>query len=480
MRSTFVNELVDLDGDAAPRQRRTARTVVLATVVASLAALPFAATPVAIVPVAFPMIGAIAATAQALTAAMLYSRFRSTSLPSISILVALYATAALTSLGFLLWLPGSAEPGTAVTATATFGGWAFGIGCLLFVAQLAAYSAADDAERRNRDATARTIRNRILLASGSIVLVGALLVPGPAAGNSLEPLRRFVLVPLLLAGLAANLGILGVVFRRRATMVRLWLGVVTIATFVEVSLSQEIAGPRSGIAWLVVLAAWLAASSVFLVAMVANVYETLSMLSLRNEALYEQSVSDELTGLLNRRGFNTRLEEQFRRSARAEEALAVLLIDIDDFKRYNDTYGHQGGDRAIASVARVVGSMLRRAGDAGARIGGDEFAVLLPKTDMAGAVGVAERIRAAVERLALKGGEGSRHPVVTVTIGVTSVGLSGGPPPESNVALETGVLLGRADAALYAAKDAGRNCVRYRQLPFTPLAATDLEPDPLR
>jgi diguanylate cyclase (GGDEF)-like protein len=282
-------------------------------------------------------------------------------------------------------------------------------------------------------------------------------------------LRSYVLVPLLLAAIAVAYGYVNVMFRRRQTIVRLWLGVVVLATFVQLLLSMECAGPRFSVGWLAVLAFWTVGSAVFLTAMVVNVYETLSMLSLRNEALYEQSVSDELTGLLNRRGFNLRFEEQVRRSTRAEEALALLLIDIDDFKRYNDTFGHQSGDRAIAAVARVVASMLRRAGDAGARIGGDEFAMLLPKTDMAGAVAVAERTRAAVERLALTQGDGARYPHITVTVGVTSVNLSGVPMLESNASLETSVLLGRADAALYAAKDAGRNCVRYRQLPVTSL-----------
>ena len=145
---------------------------------------------------------------------------------------------------------------------------------------------------------------------------------------------------------------------------------------------------------------------------------------------------------------------------------------MDDFKRYNDTFGHQSGDRAIASVARVIASMLRRAGDAGARIGGDEFAVILPKTDMAGAMSVAERIRGSVERLAIVQGEGARFTQLTVTIGVTSMHLAG--IPESAIGVETSALLGGADAALYAAKDAGRNCVRTRQIPLAAVRGESL------
>ena len=479
MRSTYVNNLVE--GDAAPKQRRTAKVVIGLSCAAALACLPFARVPLPIVPVFLPMVGAIAAIAQLLTAAMLYNRYRASGLPSIAILTALYATALFTSFAFLLSMPDVAAQTGLLHPPAGLGAWCYGVGCLLFVMQVAAFVTADDAERRNRHASARQVRNRTLLASAVTIAAGIFLAPllgvpyaGVLGSPSLDALRRLVLVPVLSLALAVSFAYVSLVFRQRVTMVRLWIGVVTLATLAQLVISAEFAGPRFGVGWLVVLGFWLLGAAAFLTAMVMNVYETLSMLSLRNEALYEQSVSDELTGLLNRRGFNLRFEEQVRRSTRAEEAVALLLIDIDDFKRYNDTFGHQSGDRAIASVARVVASMLRRAGDAGARIGGDEFAVLLPKTDMAGAVAVAERIRHAVERLAILQGDGARHEQITVTVGVTSVNLSGAPLLESNVSMETSVLLGRADAALYAAKDAGRNCVRYRQLPFAPLGGGSL------
>jgi diguanylate cyclase (GGDEF)-like protein len=444
-------------------------------VVVAACTLPFARVALPVVPVLLPMFGAIAAVAQLLTAAMLYSRYRGSGLPSVAILATLYATSLLTSLAFLVSMPDVAAQTGFFHYAARLGAWYYGAGCLLFVIQLVAYVAADDAERRNRNATARQIFARTFAASAIALAIGTSLVPllgspvaGLMQGESFFALRLFILVPLLLLAIAISYAYLNVAFRRRTTMVRLWLGVVVLATFFGMLVSMEFAGTRFSVGWLAVLAFWLVQSTVFLVAMVVNVYDTLSMLSLRNEALYEQSVSDEMTGLLNRRGFNLRFEEQVRRSARTEEALALLLIDIDDFKRFNDTYGHQSGDRAIAAVARVVASMLRRAGDGAARIGGDEFAVLLPKTDMAGAVAVAERIRGAVERLALAQGDGARYDHLTVTIGVTSVMLSGAPTLESNASLETSVLLGRADAALYAAKDAGRNCVRYRQISATP------------
>ena len=460
-----------IDTDAAPKQRRAARASILTMLAVTCATVPIARFALPLVPVLLPMVGAIAAVAQLLTAALLYGRYRSSGLPSVAILAVLFATSLATSLAFLIALPDVAEQTGPLRTVALLGPWYYGAGCLLFALQVGAYLSADGAERRNRHATARKLLARTFFGSGLALAIGAALVPvlsSSAAllqGSPFAPMRSFVLVPLLLVALGAAFVRINAVARRRIGVVRLWLGVVTVATAAQLLLSLECAGTRFDAAWLAAIGFWVAGSVAFLTAMVANVYDALAMLSLRNEALYEQSVSDELTGLLNRRGFNLRFEEQVRRSTRAEEALALLLIDIDDFKRYNDTFGHQGGDRAIAAVARVVASMLRRAGDAAARIGGDEYAVILPKADMAGAVAVAERIRAGVERLAMPQGPGARHPQLTVTLGVTSVVLSAIPEVESGAASGATLLLGRADAALYAAKDAGRNCVRYGQQP---------------
>ncbi len=474
VQQTFFNNLVD--GDAPPKQRRAARLTIVAMAVVAAGCVPFARHSLPVVPVLLPMVGSIAAVAQLLTGAMLYNRYRQSGLPSVAILAIVYITALLTSLAFLISLP-DVTPQTGILRPITrLASWYYLIGSLVFVVQIVALVRADDAERRNRHASSHQALNRVLL--GTLLAIVGCAILGPVASapfasifatKTFTLVRLYVIVPAIALALVVAYAYVNSVFQRRLTMIRLWLGVVVLATFFQLVLSTEYSTPHFSVGWIVVLAFWVVASALFLTTMVVNVYDTLSMLSLHNEALYEQSVSDELTGLLNRRGFNLRLEEQFRRSARIEESLAVLLIDMDDFKRYNDTFGHQSGDRAIASVARVIASMLRRAGDAGARIGGDEFAVILPKTDMAGAVSVAERIRANVERLAIVQGDGARFPQITVTVGVTSAHLSGAHVLEASMSAETTVLIGRADAALYAAKDAGRNCVRTHQGPLAAL-----------
>ena len=165
---------------------------------------------------------------------------------------------------------------------------------------------------------------------------------------------------------------------------------------------------------------------------------------LRNLAMH-----DGLTGLANRRRFDEALEAEFRRAERSHQPLALLMIDVDHFKLFNDTYGHQSGDDALRAVARTLAATVRRPGDLVARYGGEEFTVLLPGTGEAGAATLADMIHAGLVKLALRHA-GTAHGWVTASIGVASMephGLSARPDK----------LVRAADLAMYAAKSAGRN-----------------------
>jgi diguanylate cyclase (GGDEF)-like protein len=180
--------------------------------------------------------------------------------------------------------------------------------------------------------------------------------------------------------------------------------------------------------------------------------QTNRRLSEMNRALIELSTIDSLTGLANRRQFDRMLDLEWRRAVRAGAPLALLLVDIDFFKRYNDTYGHLRGDAALAEVAKALSSSFSRAGDVVARFGGEEFAALLPATALDGALELAEQARVRVEARGIPhaGVEGGRP--LTVSLGVASV------LPDPATAPAT--LIEAADGALYAAKAAGRNCIR--------------------
>jgi diguanylate cyclase (GGDEF)-like protein len=181
----------------------------------------------------------------------------------------------------------------------------------------------------------------------------------------------------------------------------------------------------------------------------------LSMLALQaadalvRTRLYEEAerlaTTDGLTGLSNRRTFNTTLEARLREAQRYRKALSLLLLDIDHFKKVNDTHGHPAGDAVLRGVAQVVRRQARET-DFVARYGGEEMALVLPETDAAGARAIAERIRNAVAH--------ARHQTDSGALQVTlSVGVATWPATDSDL------LLDAADKALYRAKQNGRNRV---------------------
>ncbi len=160
---------------------------------------------------------------------------------------------------------------------------------------------------------------------------------------------------------------------------------------------------------------------------------------------------DGLTGLNNRRAFDETLGKEWRRSIRAATPLSLLILDIDHFKQYNDSFGHQGGDQCLTAVARTIADTVQRAGDFSARFGGEEFAVILPVTDEIGAQSIAENIRDRVEKLAIRHPLSSTGSYVTVSVGRATIKPLAEDKPEKIVCL--------ADMGLYQAKSLGRNRV---------------------
>jgi diguanylate cyclase (GGDEF)-like protein/PAS domain S-box-containing protein len=173
-----------------------------------------------------------------------------------------------------------------------------------------------------------------------------------------------------------------------------------------------------------------------------------------NRELAIQAVTDGLTGLANRRRFDEGLAQEWRRAAREQNSLSLMMIDVDHFKFYNDRYGHQRGDECLRTVATAVAGGARRAGDVAARYGGEEFAILLPGADAVAAAGLAEGVRAAIQAIGLEHTGNPANGIITASVGVatmTPVPDAGGYRPEDLVA--------GADAALYQAKHSGRNQV---------------------
>jgi len=175
------------------------------------------------------------------------------------------------------------------------------------------------------------------------------------------------------------------------------------------------------------------------------------------DKLEELATTDALTGLKNRRKFDSEIDVEWRRAARHATPLALLMIDADHFKSYNDTYGHQAGDQVLVGIAICISDSVRRAGDCSARYGGEEFAVLLP------GLSVMEALRAA-EAIRLKVQQWSDGPMITtVSVGVASMTPVAGQ--------DWSGLVKAADKALYAAKANGRNQTVLAKLPKLSLVA---------
>lgn len=177
-----------------------------------------------------------------------------------------------------------------------------------------------------------------------------------------------------------------------------------------------------------------------------------------NRALAALSSTDTLTGLANRRKFDETLASEWARARRNAEPLSLIMCDVDHFKLYNDTLGHQAGDLCLERVACALAGAVERPADLVARYGGEEFAVILPGSDDGGARCVAKNLRRAVTELRLPHVPGSAVEYLTVSFGVSTApaDLTSGSPE---------MLLRRADAALYLAKENGRDRVHY--LPFS-------------
>jgi diguanylate cyclase (GGDEF)-like protein len=164
-----------------------------------------------------------------------------------------------------------------------------------------------------------------------------------------------------------------------------------------------------------------------------------------NARLEERSLTDKLTGVANRAGFDRRLHEEIERCKRYGSRLSLLMIDVDHFKSYNDSHGHLAGDEALAAVALTMQEICRPV-DLIARYGGEEFAVILPTTDQTGAVQTAERLRKAIAATPVGNG------FLTVSIGTTTL---------DSTDKTSRQLIQEADKALYEAKGAGRNRVMH-------------------
>ena len=240
-------------------------------------------------------------------------------------------------------------------------------------------------------------------------------------------------------------------------------GVERMYTYTRVSNAPLIVGIAPSVDDL--LASWRRRSRlvIALTVVLGGAYVVLSWLfafALRDKvvaegALRRLALTDPLTGVANRRALDHRLASEWQHAARTETPLSVLFVDIDHFKRFNDTYGHAAGDEVLGAVAERITSATRRTTDLVGRYGGEEFVVILPATPADGAERIAEKVRRRIEAMNVE------HPEAPYGCVTVSVGCASCQPPAGGSPAE---LLAAADQQLYEAKTAGRNQVRARVL----------------
>jgi diguanylate cyclase (GGDEF)-like protein len=183
--------------------------------------------------------------------------------------------------------------------------------------------------------------------------------------------------------------------------------------------------------------------------------ELLESLQQTNTRLQQQNIIDDLTKIPNRRHFDEILEKEWLRAKRIRTSLALLMIDIDFFKQYNDTFGHLKGDECLKQIAKVLSNNMNRPGDFVARYGGEEFCILIPDTDMDGAITFAEMVHSAIVALKIDnpGSEVSKY--LTISIGIAAI-----VPKHDDSYMD---LIYTSDKALYKAKNDGRNIIRTKE-----------------
>lgn len=298
------------------------------------------------------------------------------------------------------------------------------------------------------------------------------VLPAIMQGNQHTPAMNLVVWSVWLLSLLALL----ILARRRPfSKLDLWLCVTMCAWLFDIALSAGLDAGRYDLGFYVGrVYGLLAASFILMVLLTQNSRLYAALVELRRsdqsktEELRRLTAVDALTGIANRRAFDETLDQEWRRAVRHHNPLSLLMIDVDFFKRFNDSYGHVGGDHCLRTVAQTLARYARRAGELAARYGGEEFAVLLPHTDIAAARRLGERMCQAVREQAIPHSGSAVAPFVTISIGIACIaelppltGAAAREPSNDEVRATPGAvwLVETADRALYEAKLGGRNRV---------------------
>jgi diguanylate cyclase (GGDEF)-like protein len=442
---------------AGPAQRKLALALAILLGLIALMALPHAREPGPVIAPFLPAYIALVCLLDLITAILFLLQYRQHRRASTLALACAYFYTSLVVVPHLLGFPAVFSPTGLMgagpqTAVWLWVFWHGGFPALLLVHGFLL--------RREQAAGMETARRhaRILPALALVVLLAATVSTLAFLASDKLPtiIQNDNYLVLVTSGVGPmvfllNLAALMVLWRatRGRGVTQLWLLLAVLASLLDVTVTLA-AGARYSLGWYVARANSLLCSGLVLGAFLFEFHRLQMMLSSANQRLAALADTDGLTGLGNRRAFDRKLAQEWARAARDNHSLALLLLDIDHFKRFNDTYGHQAGDACLQRVAAAIQQCLHRPSDFAARYGGEEMAVILPQTDLVGARHVADTLRAAILAQATEH-SASDAGVVTASIGVAAA------MPVAKDSLSA--LVAHADKALYAAKERGRNRV---------------------
>ena len=437
------------------RQRTIAQAACGVLGVVTLAALPFARVPLAVFSAFIPMFGAAFLVGSLLIAYLLMGQFFASRWMPLALLSGAFLFLGCMVVPGMFAYPAIVGSGGAGTAAIRLTTWCWIFWHAGFAIWLSAYAWADvRAVRRLSPAGARMVFGIVVAAAcgsaaafGFVAIHGNGALPPVFADGSYAIGFQSGVFAVLLALAVGSLALVALLTRAK-TIVHLWVLVAMAATCCDLILILN-SGARFSVGWYFARVELLAIGALLVTSFLGHV-------NAMSADLAALATIDGLTGVGNRRLYDDHLEAAYRNAVRHGESLGLILLDVDHFKEFNDAYGHIAGDDALRALAGVMKESLGRSIDVVARFGGEEFAVLLPESDVPGALVVAERMRAGIEAL------GIAHPStiaggrLTVSLGVTALG-EGESPAEFAM---------RADAALYRAKALGRNRVVVFEAPL--------------
>ncbi len=444
---------------AGQRQRRLALIVVLVAAGMFFIGLPFADTPLPTVWAFIPIYESWLVILDLITAALLFGQYAILRLRALLVLGSGYLFTAGMITAHALSFPGL------FTLTGLFGGdgettaWLYAFWKWGFAVSVLAYVLLKD-EKPRSNAPRRRARVSILIAVAIVLfmvcgltlfaIMGSDLLPTLMIGNRYAPASHYIAVVGWTIGPVALL----LLWRRLYSVLDLWVLVAGCVQALEVAVSSTLNSGRFDLGWYLGRTYGLAAMSFVLLMLLLENNRLYARLADSRAELRRLAVIDPLTRVANRRAFDDALDEEWRRAVRNNTTIGLLLIDVDQFKAFNDVHGHVTGDHCLRRIADTLAANVRRAGEMVARYGGEEFAILLPGSDLAKASELGRRLLAAVRMLEVT--SGASRPHITISVGVASMS-----PAREADPIDPGptALVKAADRALYAAKAGGRNQV---------------------